>query len=163
MAKATKKQAKTNELITTDRLYSLLMPTGDAPQVIPYNAQPEPEPEPPAPAGAEKLDELRRKLAGAAQSDPEPEPAADGIVLVSLTETMVAERLDAAMEKLGCCRCDRCKKRAAALALNELPPNYVAARMEQIEALLLVGPVKEVTGAVTRAVMRVKATPEHDK
>ena len=160
-----KKPAKTNETISTERLYSLLMPTGDAPQVIPYNAQPEPEPEPPAPAGAEKLDELRKKLAGAAQGaqpDPEAEPA-DGIVLVSLTEAMVAERLDAAMEKLGCCRCDRCKKRAAALALNELPPNYVAAKMEQIEALLLVGPAKEVAGAVNRAVMRVKATPEHDK
>lgn len=160
-----KKQAKTNEAISTERLYSLLMPTGDAPQVIPYNAQPEPEPEPPAPAGAEKLDELREKLAGAARSaqpGPEAEPA-DGIVLVSLTETMVAERLDAAMEKLGCCRCDRCKKRAAALALNELPPNYVAARIEQIEALLLVGPGKEVAGAVDRAVKRVKATPEHGK
>lgn len=158
-----KKPAKTNEAISTERLYSLLMPTGDAPQVIPYNAQPEPEPAPPAPAGAEKLDELRKKLAGAGGSpEPEQEPA-DGIVLVSLTETMVAERLDAAMEKLGCCRCDRCKKRAAALALNELPPNYVAAKMEQIEALLLVGPVKEVSGAVNRAVMRVKATPEHGK
>lgn len=156
-----KKPAKTNEAISTERLYSLLMPTGDAPRVIPYNAQPEPEPAPPAPAGAEKLDELRKKLAVTAQ-EPEPEQA-DGIVLVSLTETMVAERLDAAMEKLGCCRCDRCKKRAAALALNELPPNYVAARVEQIEALLLVGPVKEVSGAVNRAVMRVKATPEHGK
>ena len=157
-----KKPAKTNETISTERLYSLLMPTGDAPQVIPYNAQPEPEPAPPAPAGAEKLDELRKKLAVAQSPEPEQEPA-DGIVLVSLTETMVAERLDAAMEKLGCCRCERCKKRAAALALNELPPNYVAARMEQIEALLLVGPTKEVAGAVNRAVMRVKATPEHGK
>ena len=156
-----KRQAKTNETISTDRLYSLLMPTGDAPQVIPYNAKPEPEPEPPAPAGAEKLDELRKKLADVTQSS-EPAPA-DDIVLVSLTETMVAERLDAAMEKMGCCRCDRCKKRAAALALNELPPNYVAAKVEQIEVLLMVGPDKEIAGAINRAVMRVKATPEHDK
>ncbi len=156
-----KKAAKTNEAVSTERLYSLLMPSGDSQQFIPYNAQPEPEPEPPAPAGAEKLDELRKKLAGVTQG-PQPEPG-DGIVLVSLTEAMVAERLDPALEKLGCCRCDRCKKRAAALALNELPPNYVAARMEQIEALLLVGPAKEVSAAVTRAVMRVKATPDHER
>lgn len=158
-----KKKAKTDLEVSTERLYSLLMPSGDSQQFIPYNAGPEPEPEPapPAPAAAEKLDELRKKLADVTQSaQPEPE---DGIVLVSLTEVMVAERLDAALEKLGCCRCDRCKKRAAALALNELPPNYVAAKMEQIEALLLVGPGKEVAAAINSAVMRVKATPDHER
>ncbi len=156
-----KKTAKNKDTVSTERLFSLLMPSGDAQECIPYNAQPEPEPPPPAPAGAEKLDQLRKKLADVTQS-PQPEPE-DGIVLVSLTEAMVAERLDPALEKLGCCRCDRCKKRAAALALNELPPNYVAARMEQIEALLLVGPGKEVTAAINRAVMRVKATPDHER
>lgn len=159
-----KKSPKSNDAISTERLYSLLMPSGDSPQVIPYNAQPEPEPPAPAPpAGAEKLDELRRKLAGVTQSASLPEPGGEEIALVSLTEAMVAERLDAAMEKAGCCRCDRCKKRAAAQALNELPPNYVAARLDQIEALLLVGPSKEVAAAVNRAVLHVKATPEHDR
>lgn len=158
-----KKKTKPDEAVSTERLYSLLMPSGDAQQFIPYNAEPEPEPAPaaPAPAGAEKLDELRKKLADVTQSaQPEPE---DGIVLVNLTEVMVAERLDAALEKLGCCRCDRCKKRAAALALNELAPNYVAAKMEQIEALLLVGPGKEVAAAINSAVMRVKAMPDHER
>lgn len=97
-----KKSAKNSDAISTERLYSLLMPSGDSPQVIPYNAQPEPEPPAPTPpAGAEKLDELRRKLAGVTQNTPLSEPGGDEIVLVSLTEAMVAERLDAAMEKAG--------------------------------------------------------------
>lgn len=150
----------------TQRLYSLLMPTGEegAPRVTPYNAEPAPPAtggdEPPAPApGADKLDALRQRLGR--ETPPDPAKPGSGMVLVNLTEALVADRLDAAFEKFNCCRCDRCRKRAAAFALNELPPNYVAAGVEQIEQLLAGCPTRDVSAAIVRAVLRVKATPEH--
>ena len=162
-------KASTKEM-DTQRLYSLLMPTSEEgkPRVTPYNAesdeffipsQPEQSPAAlPAP-GADKLDALRQRLGG--ETPPDPAKPGSGMALVNLTEVLVADRLDAAFEKFNCCRCDRCRKRAAAFALNELAPNYVAAAVEQIEQLLAGCPTRDVSAAIVRAVLRVKSTPEH--
>lgn len=149
--------AKTTSDLNTQRLYDLLMPSTEAPEALPYDA----------PAGEEldafisneKLEALRQRMTTAASSalaDP-----GEGIVLVNLTEALVADRLDAAFDKFNCCKCDRCRKRAAAFALNDLAPNYVAARMDQVEELLSSCSTKDAAAAVVRAVLRVKASPEH--
>lgn len=150
---------KTASELNTERLYNLLMPSSDAPEAVPYSA-PAPEAPPPAPARQDdKLAALRQRMMAAPQ--PALTDPADSVVLVNLTEAMVADKLDAAFDKFNCCKCDKCRKRAAAFALNELAPNYVAARVEQIEQLLSVCPTKDAAAAVVRAVLRVKATPEH--
>lgn len=151
--------------LNTERLYNLLMPSSDTQGSIPYNAAPEPEEESaPAPAlpgvQNERLDALRERMAGTAALPPLAEDA-NGLVLINLTEAMVAERLDAAFDKFNCCKCDRCRKRAAALALNELPPHYAAVRIDEVESLLDTCPSKDVAASVVRAVLHVKATPEH--
>jgi len=150
--------------INTERLYNLLMPSSDAPEAIPYNAQPEPEETAeaapvPAPGGG-RLDALRERMA-ATSALPVLDNAGSSLVLINLTEAMVAERLDAAFDKFNCCKCDKCKKRAAANALNALPPHYAAVRADEVEALLDATPSKEAAAAVVRAVLQVKATPEH--
>ncbi|MBD5094586.1 MAG: hypothetical protein HDT26_09965 [Subdoligranulum sp.] len=149
--------AKTASELNTQRLYDLLMPSTEAPEALPYDAPAEEMPE--VSISNEKLEALRQRMTTAAS--PALSEPGDGIVLVNLTEALVADKLDAAFDKFNCCRCDRCRKRAAAFALNDLPPNYVAARMDQIEELLSVCPTKDAAAAVVRAVLRVKATPEH--
>ncbi len=148
--------------MNTERLFNLLMPSSGAPGSIPYNAQPEPEEAPAAPetAKSDRLDALRERMAGTA-AIPVLDGVPGGLVLVNLTEAMVAERLDAAFDKFNCCKCDSCKKRAAALALNALTPHYVAARVDEIETLLDACPTKDVSASIVRAVLHVKATPEH--
>jgi competence protein ComFB len=43
-------------------------------------------------------------------------------------ESAVSEVLDAAIIKSVCCGCDICRADIAAIALNNLPPKYVAQR-----------------------------------
>ena len=149
--------AKTASELNTQRLYDLLMPSAEAPEAAPYDVPAEDQPA--VTISNEKLDALRQRMTTAASSalaDP-----GEGVVLVNLTEALVADKLDAAFDKFNCCRCDRCRKRAAAFALNDLPPHYVAARMDQIEELLAECSTKDAAAAVVRAVLRVKAAPEH--
>lgn len=145
----------TSNTIDTEHLYDLLMPSSYAQEYAPYNAPAETD----APLPTSKLDALRERMSNAIL--PAFAQASNGIVLVSLTEVLVADRIDAAFEKFNCCKCDKCKKRVAAFALNELPPNYVAAKIEQIEGLLDASPTKDITNALVRAILHVKATPEH--
>lgn len=149
--------AKNASDLNTQRLYDLLMPSTQEPEMLPYDAPVEEEPD--VSISNEKLEALRQRMTTAASSalaDP-----GEGIVLVNLTEALVADRLDAAFDKFNCCKCDRCRKRAAAFALNELAPNYVAARVDQIEELLSGCSTRDAAAAVVRAVLRVKASPEH--
>lgn len=149
--------AKNMNDLSTQRLYDLLMPSTEAPEMLPYDAPAEEEPD--MTISNEKLEALRQRMTTAASSalaDPR-----EGIVLVNLTEALVADRLDAAFDKFNCCKCDRCRKRAAAFALNDLAPNYVAARVDQIEELLSGCSTRDAAAAVVRAVLRVKASPEH--
>lgn len=76
-------------------------------------------------------------------------------------ENLVAERLDAAFEKFNCCRCDKCKKDVAALALNYLPPQYVVADKEKLPQLLQEYFTKEVSGALIKAILQIKNHPRH--
>lgn len=149
--------AKTTSELNTQRLYDLLMPSTEAPEALPYDAPAGEEPD--VSISNEKLEALRQRMTTAASSAL-AEPG-EGIVLVNLTEALVADKLDAAFDKFNCCKCDQCRKRAAAIALNDLAPNYVAARMDQIEELLSACSTKDASAAVVRAVLRVKATPEH--
>lgn len=86
----------------------------------------------------------------------EPEPTA----LVNLMERMVAEKLDAAIDKFHCCKCDKCKKDVAAIALNKLKPRYVV-----VDKLSVLSEERqtnaEVTTAIIQAILIVKAHPRH--
>ena len=83
------------------------------------------------------------------------------LAVVNLMESLVAERLDAAFEKFNCCRCDKCKKDAAALALNFLPPKYVVADKDELPQLLQECSTKEVSGALIKAILQIKNHPRH--
>lgn len=80
--------------------------------------------------------------------------------LVNLMEQMVADRLDDAITKFHCCKCDKCKKDVAAIALNKLKPRYVVA--EKVAALLNERQASsDVMTAIVQAILVVKAHPRH--
>lgn len=143
-----------------DYVFNLIMPS--APVQPP---QAEPQPTPPASAEAKPAEEndtlslLRKRLL--AQPDTMRLSTPKEMVLVNLAEQLVADRLDAVFEKFNCCRCNKCKQDAAALALNMLPAHYVVAAPDELPALLEQCPTKEVSAALIKAILQVKNHPMH--
>lgn len=87
----------------------------------------------------------------------------NNMVLVNLMEELVINKLDSTLDRFNCCKCDKCKKDIAALALNRLKPRYVVMKEEEQEkrrkAELENG--SEVTGALVQAILVVKKAPWH--
>jgi len=85
------------------------------------------------------------------------------IIIYNVMESLVMEKLDIALQKMNCCKCDRCKDDIVALALNSLKPMYIVKtkgeidiRKEEYSKLGL-----EVTTAVLKAVLAVRRNPRH--
>lgn len=143
-------------------IFNLIMPTA----VAEAEEEPVPEPEPESQqeavpeAAPDSLSLLREKLNQPVAAPVQLRPARE-LVLVNLAEQLVADRLDAVFEKFNCCRCDKCRRDVAALALNTISPQYVVAAPEEIPGLLATAETKEVAGALVKAILYVKAHPTH--
>lgn len=122
--------------------------------------RPEPAEEPPEDEGPDNLSLLRERLSRPVPSSVPLRPAKN-LVVVNLVEQLVADRLDAAFDKFNCCRCDKCRRDVAALALNALPPRYVVADPEDIPRLLAEAPAKEIPTALVKAIIQIKNNPQH--
>lgn len=85
------------------------------------------------------------------------------MVLTNLMEELVMERLDTTLVRFNCCKCNRCKKDIAALALNRLSPRYVVMRQDDEERRKKAGEEygSEVTSALVQAILLVKKEPRH--
>lgn len=84
-------------------------------------------------------------------------------VLVNLMEELVLAKLDLTVDRFNCCKCDKCKKDIAALALNRLPPRYVVMKEQDRERRKQNEEAysTEVTGALVQAILVVKKQPRH--
>lgn len=104
----------------------------------------------------------------------EPEMAADrkpgrrrleqGDPLLNLSEILVKEKAPDVMEKMRVCTCEACHNDVLALALNMLPTKYVTT--DEGKQFLQLEMYKkqyetDVLSALTRACVRVKASPRH--
>lgn len=86
----------------------------------------------------------------------------DTAVLYNLTEALVLSKLDMAMSRMSCCKCDRCKRDIIALALNNLEPRYVVNTKNTISSKLDESELsQEVTSAVLKAILQVRKNPRH--
>lgn len=87
----------------------------------------------------------------------------NNMVLVNLMEELVISRLDSTLDRFNCCKCDKCKKDIAALALNRLKPRYVVMREGDQEKRSKAEQEngQEVTGALVQAILVVKKKPLH--
>lgn len=86
---------------------------------------------------------------------------ANSTVLVNIMERLVIDKLDAAFSKFNCCKCDRCRKDVAAIALNKLKPKYVVTSQEAMDAMTSRQTNAEVYTALVQAILIVKAKPRH--
>lgn len=87
------------------------------------------------------------------------------VIIENITERLVMTKLDMVLQKMSCCKCDRCKMDIAAKALNALQPQYVVASQNLIEKKLerIADDVfsQRVTNAVLKAALEVRKQPRH--
>ena len=153
-----------------DYIYNLIMPS-----VPPANASEAPaaaadmpasSPEAvPAPSAEEDEDnpisDLRSRLFSRKNNGVAIPAVKREYAVVNIMELLVSDRLDSAFSKFHCCQCDKCRKDAVAAALNLLRPEYVVAEADEIDALRREHSTKEVSAALVKAILQVRAHPRH--
>lgn len=84
-------------------------------------------------------------------------------VICNITERLVAYRLDMALKKMQCCRCDRCKQDILCIALNNLKPHYVVCSSDELEERIQKDEQYglDVTSAILKAIIQIRKTPRH--
>ena len=82
-------------------------------------------------------------------------------VLVNIMEYLVIDRLDAVFAKFNCCKCDKCKKDVAAIALNKLPPRYVVTDPDKIPELVAKENGADASTALVQGILKVRSHPRH--
>lgn len=97
-----------------------------------------------------------------AAQEPERTQVAEPAPIINIMETLLAQKIDFAIEKFHCCTCDQCRRDITAIALNKLQPKYVVADETN---LALATADKEtntqVTTALVQAILKVKSNPNH--
>ncbi|MBR1664465.1 MAG: late competence development ComFB family protein [Ruminococcus sp.] len=91
---------------------------------------------------------------------PEPQPDTT-VKVINIHERMVGKRIEAALKKFGCCSCTLCRNDALAMALNTVSPKYIVTTEADVEQLLKGEDPGEVTQAISKAILHVKANPRH--
>ncbi|MGI6731882.1 MAG: late competence development ComFB family protein [Anaerovoracaceae bacterium] len=84
--------------------------------------------------------------------------------LVNLAEVLVHEKVEDIMIRMGVCDCSVCKADVLALALNSLPPKYVTTDSGKQYFQLEIYRKQfetDILSALTKACVRVKASPRH--
>lgn len=155
--------AKTRTEIDKELMYQKIMPTAAR------KTAPEPEASPAAagesqavsPASVPTAAGMARAIGRTSVKLPFREN--HEMVLTNLMEEIVFEKLDATLVRFNCCKCNRCKKDIAALALNRLPSRYVVMREEDEERRKKAEETygSEVTSALVQAILLVKKEPRH--
>ena len=79
-------------------------------------------------------------------------------------EEVVFNLIDGVLDDINMCKCELCVKDIAALALNSLPPKYIAS--EKGELYSKVNSLRnqfevDVISAITKAAVLVKEAPRH--
>ncbi len=86
------------------------------------------------------------------------------VTLKNYMEEVVFNLIDGVLDDINMCKCELCVKDIAALALNSLPPKYIAT--EKGELYSKVNSLRsqfevDVISAITKAAVLVKKAPRH--
>ncbi len=162
--------AKPKTEFDKDYIYNLIMPSAsldDAsePPTISVDT-PASSPETAAAPSAEEdeaspISDLRSRLFSRKSGGVAIPAVKREYAVVNIMELLVSDRLDSVFSKFNCCQCDKCRKDAVAAALNLLPPEYVVAEVDEIDALRYKHSTKEVSAALVKAILQVRAHPRH--
>lgn len=85
--------------------------------------------------------------------------------ILNYMEVLVEEELDTMIEKIGVCKCERCRMDIKALALNSLTPKYIVTDSGKLYtkiSLLQQQFDVDVLAAITKAALIVKENPRHE-
>lgn len=87
------------------------------------------------------------------------------VTLKNYMEEVVLNLLKGVLEDLDMCKCELCVMDVAALALNDLPPKYIAT--EKGELYSKVNSLRnqfevDVIASITKAAVAVKKSPRHE-
>jgi len=87
--------------------------------------------------------------------------------LVNVTELLLFEILDSTLKGVeGFCACERCRIDVAAIALNNLPTNYVVTDEGEVKKRISVLHMQiriDLTQAIIRAAKEVMKQPHHSR
>lgn len=153
--------AKTKKDYDKEYMYKKIMPSAfleDEPAKIDTKAEDSP-PTPVAKTEADPAKSIQQNGFGAKKSVSFE--TVNNSVLVNIVEHVVASKINDVFARMNCCKCDRCKKDAAALALNTLTPKYVVCDPEKIDILAASLNDREATAAILKAVLTVRKNPRH--
>lgn len=87
------------------------------------------------------------------------------IKIKNVMEDIVFTELDLVLERLNCCKCERCKADIATLALNSLPPKYADTRRGEVlsrSSELSREDSIRVLSHIASAAQKISANPHHD-
>ena len=83
-------------------------------------------------------------------------------VIVNITAEIVLRRVDKVIESMNFCKCDSCKMDIVAIALNQLPPQYVVDTPAGIEERIENSPInQQVASVLLKAALAVRKEPRH--
>ena len=93
----------------------------------------------------------------------EKDSSATAFTTYNLTEKLVINRLDATLNKMSCCKCERCKEDVVAIALNNLKPKYVVSSKDDFKEKMheFDDMGREATTEIIKAVLKVRKNPRH--
>lgn len=85
------------------------------------------------------------------------------MILVNIMEDLVIAKLDSTLLRFNCCKCNKCKKDIAAIALNRLTPKYIVMNENDLQKRQGIEEKysSDVTGALVQAILAVKKEPRH--
>lgn len=154
--------SKTKKDIDKDLMYKMLMPSGSKTLKTASATDSRPsamtDEQNTRAAMEEPLNQhktIMRREVGVAFMDTQP------TILVNAMENIVLEKLESALARFQCCKCDRCKKDIVAMALNKLPPRYMVLLEGQPTPDIDPQTNAQVVTAVIQAILAVRAHPRH--
>jgi len=83
--------------------------------------------------------------------------------LINVTETTLFEQLKKIMDKRDICKCERCRLDIAAIALNNLPPNYVVTTEGEVVRAISPQLKIDVQRELENAIALVAKRPHHER
>ena len=87
----------------------------------------------------------------------------DDTIVTNVMEKLVIYRIDIALSKMRCCKCDRCKQDILAIALNYLTPHYIVCKQEELDDKVAQDEKYglEVTSSILKAILLIRKKPRH--
>lgn len=87
----------------------------------------------------------------------------DDTIVTNIMEKLVIHRIDIALAKMRCCKCDRCRQDILAIALNYLTPHYIVCKEEELDSKIMEDEKYglEVTSSILKAILLIRKKPRH--